>query len=129
MIHINRPEPACPELVEWVEGRLNPFIAWISEKAGVAGFFVDLAKGVLRMRALSFHPPCMSILRQRDLSSDDMQLALGRRMPGGKDLNAHNRRGVKVDEDGETSSLTTLLEQARERLDESTVLDLVRRSV
>lgn len=71
----------------------------------------------------------MSILRQRDLSSEDMQLALGRKMPGGRDLNAHNRRGVAVDEDGETSSLTTLLEQARERLNDITCPELVRAGV
>lgn len=61
----------------------------------------------------------MTLLRQRDLSEEDMQMALGRKLPRGRGPNAQRRHGVTVDEDGETSSLTTLLEQSRERFDQA----------
>lgn len=81
------------------------------------------------MRPLFTHLS-MSILRQSDLSSEDMQLALGRKMPGARNLNAHNRHGVTVDEDGETSSVVTMWEQTRDRLNEAiSSSDLVTGSV
>jgi len=73
----------------------------------------------------------MSYLEQSDLTSDEMRAVLGNNVPrGGKTMRPNGRRGVEVVDDGNSRSIVTIFEQARERLDEvSSSFDLVRENI